>query len=248
MAVNADDYFYMNVLQMKADKIFLFFLPKLRNLLLALFVKGVFFIKDHCFITNLNRMRKNFFGKIHYKIKSYIFFLLFFISFFTINVNLMAQDTLPADSGKSPAVELIDSNYIDSQHGAEVASTDSSFKSQTDDHSVVSGGHASDDMKRGERIFMGMIPFDRKGESCVSCHNIKHVDTLNWNLLVMDIALKYANKDFAAFEQVVVTPSGKKMSEVHKDFKIESKDLQTVKSYLNNMAHEDYPHEKVNIV
>jgi len=116
------------------------------------------------------------------------------------------------------------------------------------EESVISGGHSQEDLARGERFFKGLLPFDRKYESCVSCHNINHVDTLNWNPSAMDIALKYADKDFASFEQVIMSPSGKKMSEVHKNINIESEDLMKVKSYLNNMAHEGYPHEKVNIV
>jgi hypothetical protein len=64
----------------------------------------------------------------------------------------------------------------------------------------------------------------------------------------MEIARKYADKDFASFEMAILQPSGKKMSEVHKNFGIESEDLKTVKIYLDEMAHEGYPHEKVNIL
>ena len=65
--------------------------------------------------------------------------------------------------------------------------------------SVVSEGHSHEDINRGKRFFMGLLPFESKHESCVSCHNIKQVDTLNWNPSAMAIALKYAEKDFASF-------------------------------------------------
>jgi hypothetical protein len=54
--------------------------------------------------------------------------------------------------------------------------------------------------------------------------------------------------DFASFEQVVMSPSGKKMSQVHKDFTIKEEDLRTVKSYLDDMAQEGYPEPKLNII
>jgi len=117
-----------------------------------------------------------------------------------------------------------------------------------DSKSVISDGHSHDDMKRGERFFKGLLPFEREHSSCVSCHNIKPIDTLNWNPSAMDIALKYADKDFAAFEKVLMEPSGNKMSEVHKNFNIESEDLKTVKIYLDEMAHNGLPKEKTNIL
>ena len=109
-------------------------------------------------------------------------------------------------------------------------------------------GHSHDDLKRGERFFKGLLPFKSEANSCVSCHNIVPVDTLNWNPSAMDIAQKYATLDFASFEQVVMSPTGKKMSEVHQNFPIESEDLMLVKSYLDEMAHKGYPHEKVEVM
>jgi hypothetical protein len=114
--------------------------------------------------------------------------------------------------------------------------------------SVVSNGHSKDEITRGKRFFMGLLPANIKGESCVSCHNIVPVDTLNWNPSAMEIAIKYSSKDFASFEQVVMTPPGKKMSEVHQQFEIETEDLMMVKNYLDQMASEGYPQGKVNII
>lgn len=104
--------------------------------------------------------------------------------------------------------------------------------------SVISSGHSKEDINRGKRFFMGLLPFDRKHESCVSCHNIKPVDTLNWNPSAFDIAQKYSGKDFAAFQAAVMQPSGLKMTQSHQNFNIGEDDLKTVKAYLDNMAYE----------
>ncbi|HAH24083.1 MAG TPA: hypothetical protein DCL77_10060, partial [Prolixibacteraceae bacterium] len=76
----------------------------------------------------------------------------------------------------------------------------------------------------------------RKFKACEPCHNIQHSDTLNWNPSAMDIALKYKDKDFAAFQGAVMQPNGIKMAQVHKDFEMEENDLKTVKLYLDHMA------------
>ncbi|HSO86225.1 MAG TPA: cytochrome c3 family protein, partial [Draconibacterium sp.] len=105
------------------------------------------------------------------------------------------------------------------------------------EESVISAGHSHDEINRGKRIFMGLLPFDRNYEACVSCHNIKQVDTLNWNPSATDIALKFVEKDFASFQASVMQPSGVKMTDSHKNFDIKEEDLKSVKAYLDDLAH-----------
>jgi hypothetical protein len=93
-----------------------------------------------------------------------------------------------------------------------------------------------ENLSRGERFFKGLLPVHRKFKACETCHNIQHSDTLNWNPSAMDIALKYKDKDFAAFQGAVMQPNGIKMAQVHKDFEMEENDLKTVKLYLDHMA------------
>lgn len=101
---------------------------------------------------------------------------------------------------------------------------------------MISGGHSKEEINRGKRFFMGLLPFERNHESCVSCHYLNTPDTLNWNPSAMDIALKYAGKDSASFRQVVMEPSGKVMSAAHVNFDISEEDIYTIKVYLDNLA------------
>ena len=101
---------------------------------------------------------------------------------------------------------------------------------------VASDRQAHENLQRGERFFKGLLPFDRKFESCVSCHTLHQSDTLNWNPSAMDIAVKYSGKDFSEFQSAVMQPNGKKMEASHKDFKIEDEDLKKVKLYLDELA------------
>jgi len=111
-------------------------------------------------------------------------------------------------------------------------------KAQTSDEEDESAieSHSHNDIQRGERFFKGLLPKDRKFESCVSCHILSKSDTMNWNPSAMDIAAKYAGKDFAEFQSAVMEPNGKKMEASHKDFKIEEEDLKKVKLYLDELA------------
>jgi len=117
----------------------------------------------------------------------------------------------------------------------------------SNEESVITAGHSHEEINRGQRIFMGLLPFDRKYEACVSCHIMKQVDTLNWNPSAMDVALKYADKDFASFQSAVMQPSGVKMSASHQNFNIGEEDLKSVKAYLDDLAQIGPAHVKPSI-
>jgi hypothetical protein len=104
------------------------------------------------------------------------------------------------------------------------------------EESVLPGGFSEDEIKRGQRFFMGLLPFEREHEACVSCHNLKQTDTLNWNPSAMDIALKFSGRDSAAFRNVVMQPTGNVMSASHVNFDISDQDLVYVKAYLDHLA------------
>ncbi len=99
------------------------------------------------------------------------------------------------------------------------------------------------DLQRGERFFKGLLPSDRKFQACVSCHTLSKPDTMNWNPSAIDIATKFAGKDFAEFQSAVMEPNGKMMEASHKDFKIEEVDLKKVKLYLDELAVTGPPSE-----
>lgn len=117
-------------------------------------------------------------------------------------------------------------------------SSGSSLKANSaeDESDEFTEDHSHADIQRGERFFKGFLPTNREFESCVSCHNIYKSDTLNWNPSAMDIAIKFAGKDFADFQSAVMQPTGIKMEASHKDFKIEEEDLKKVKLYLDDLA------------
>lgn len=97
-------------------------------------------------------------------------------------------------------------------------------------------GHSHEEIKRGERFFKGLLPFNFKGNSCVSCHNLVPTDSLNWNPSAMAIALKYAERDFESFQASIDQPVGNKLTEVHAGIQIEEQDFRAVKAYLDNLA------------
>lgn len=100
----------------------------------------------------------------------------------------------------------------------------------------TTNGFSNEDIKRGERFFEGLLPFNFDGNSCVSCHTMTTADTLNWNPSAMDIAVKFVDQDFSAFQATITEPVGVKITEAHAGINIAEEDLQKVKIYLDNLA------------
>jgi len=115
--------------------------------------------------------------------------------------------------------------------------------SSDDEDNPVIERQVHNDLQRGERFFKGLLPSDRKFQACVSCHILSKPDTMNWNPSAMDIATKFAGKDFAEFQSAVMEPNGKKIEASHRDFKIEEVDLKKVKLYLDELAVTGPPSE-----
>jgi len=92
------------------------------------------------------------------------------------------------------------------------------------------------DVRTGERVFEGLIPSASKTVNCASCHNVGHIDTLNWNPSAVDIAQKYANKDLATFKAAIMQPSGKIMSQIHDKLDLSDEQIHQLKGYLNELA------------
>ncbi|MBN1820658.1 MAG: cytochrome c3 family protein, partial [Prolixibacteraceae bacterium] len=129
-----------------------------------------------------------------------------------------------------------------------VTVTPSAIYAEEDQHdSVITDGHSKEDITRGQRFFMGLLPRNNEGPSCVSCHNLKLSDTLNWNPSALEIAIKYSTKSYDDFQQAVKQPVGIKMEQVHQNFQIEDEDLQKVKLYLDDLAHTGIPKQKISI-
>lgn len=171
-----------------------------------------------------------------------VFSFIFSISIFLLASTLPVEgQTLQVDSSKTADAEA-QTAQVDSSKtaAAEVKTaqvdTDSVGAEETEDEDSETESHQGEDIKRGERFFKGLLPKDRKYESCESCHILTKPDTMNWNPSAMDIASKYATKDFAEFQSAVMQPNGIKMEASHKNFQIEEEDLKKVKLYLDELV------------
>ncbi len=104
----------------------------------------------------------------------------------------------------------------------------------------AAGEHAysHDQLKRGERLFYGLIPLGEGATGCASCHNIRELDTLNWYPSAYDIAVTSLEQSMEEFTAVLLSPSGQIMSRVHQHYDLSEDDLVLIKAYLEEVKKE----------
>ncbi|MFC2081377.1 cytochrome c3 family protein, partial [Bacteroidota bacterium] len=93
-------------------------------------------------------------------------------------------------------------------------------------------------LKRGERLFYGLIPMGKDALSCAGCHNTRELDTLNWHPSAFDIAITSHEKSLGEFTSLILSPVGQKMSEVHRNYELSEDDLALIKAYLEVVREE----------
>jgi hypothetical protein len=94
----------------------------------------------------------------------------------------------------------------------------------------------AEDLIRGERLFFGLVYLENRSVKCASCHNVRESDTLNWNPDALEIAKKYQSKSASELNTVLLKPAGKKLAEVHKDFKLSPEDVIMLKAYMDRLV------------
>lgn len=95
---------------------------------------------------------------------------------------------------------------------------------------------SSEELRRGERLFNGLVYLDNKSINCAACHNTNESDTLNWNPDALEISRKYIHRTAKELSKVLLNPAGTKMKAVHNGFQLSAEDIVMLKGYMNTFA------------
>jgi len=106
--------------------------------------------------------------------------------------------------------------------------------SEEEGHEPSHEGNYSQAVKRGERLFYGLVEGKFEGPACADCHNTVEIDTFNWNPNAWEIAHKYKDKTTEEFTKAVMNPSGVTMSRVHQTFNLNEADVGLIKEFLDH--------------
>jgi hypothetical protein len=92
-------------------------------------------------------------------------------------------------------------------------------------------------IEQGKRLFYGLVATKSgKAFDCVSCHNTKIIDTLNWNPSALDIAISTSGLDSLSFAKLVLNPVTPKSAEAHEEMSLTGQEIQSIRTYLGVLA------------
>lgn len=107
-------------------------------------------------------------------------------------------------------------------------------------------GFDREDILRGERLFSGVIPFEKGTTiSCVSCHAVIATDTLNFNPSAAELAKAWQEPNGTNLYQVLNEPTSAKMAESHKGLQLSDKEIYDISAYLSDVGKKGIEWEKI---
>lgn len=89
-------------------------------------------------------------------------------------------------------------------------------------------------IKRGQRLFMGLIKFENCKAVCSNCHIIKETDSLHWYPTAFDIAKISADKGHDFFEKTLKNPTSEVMKVTHQGYSFNDEEIYFLKAYLHH--------------
>jgi hypothetical protein len=140
---------------------------------------------------------------------------------------LFSQDTLQTD------VEEV------------IAFTDSILEEAADQETEVAaampeadytrGNYSKQDLRRGERLFKGLVPFGSGQHDCASCHYSSRTDTLNWNPSAFDLAQLWQGNENYRIAEKMNNPAGMRMMNDHLGMTITPDEERQLEAYYSEI-------------
>lgn len=91
-------------------------------------------------------------------------------------------------------------------------------------------------IKRGERLFKGLIAFENSKVVCGSCHNTVTLDTINWYPSAAELAAIYKEKGSEHIFKVLTNPTTKVMKQVHENSRFSEEEIFYIRAYLSHIS------------
>ncbi len=101
---------------------------------------------------------------------------------------------------------------------------------------VFSGPYTKTELRKGERLFKGLLAFKSGLHDCASCHYTHRTDTLNWNPSAYDLATTWQEDEGYSIGDKLANPFGMRMMNDHTGMTITPEEERQLEAYFEKMA------------
>ncbi len=113
----------------------------------------------------------------------------------------------------------------------------SSFSGAVDEHvAEKEESYSRDDLRRGQRLFKGLVAFESGIHDCSSCHYPSRTDTMNWNPSAHDLAMRWLQEDDYSIREKLAMPVGQRMITDHAGMSVTEREEHLIEAYLMEVA------------
>lgn len=131
----------------------------------------------------------------------------------------VAADTLSGTSDTLSAVEEVEEFIMEE----DVVAEESSF---------ISGEYNTQQTRRGERLFNGLLPFQSGLHNCSSCHYLSPQEEINWNPSAWELARVWERNPEYDLMEVMNNPLSPRMIEDHAGMLINLEEAHLLEAYF----------------
>ncbi len=94
------------------------------------------------------------------------------------------------------------------------------------------------DLRKGERLFKGLVEFESGIHDCSSCHYTVRSDTMNWNPSAYELAKQWISEENYSLKEKLENPVGVRMINDHEGMQITEEEEHQLNAYLAKVFKE----------
>lgn len=145
-----------------------------------------------------------------------------------------ADTTQSGEAGIAPA--LTDSMAVVADSSAIIAPSGSDSSAiQLSPAEPVTGPFTKTELRKGERLFKGLLAFQSGMHNCASCHYPSRTDTLNWNPSAWDLAVLKEETENYSLREKLENPAGMRMMNDHTGMQITPEEERMLEAYFDKV-------------
>ncbi len=99
-----------------------------------------------------------------------------------------------------------------------------------------SGPYTRTELRKGERLFKGLLAFRSGMHDCASCHYTQRTDTMNWNPSAYDMAVLWNENEGYSIREKLNNPLGMRMMSDHDGMTITPEEERQLEAYFEKVV------------
>ena len=155
---------------------------------------------------------------------------IFIIAFLSLGVYANPADTLQVNHGEITE-EITDTL-------PQEAVTEEAVTEEAEELPFVRGEYTSRQIRRGERLFNGLVPFGSGQHDCASCHYTQPQQEINWNPAAWEMAVLWSENEDYSIMDIMNNPVSMRLMEDHAGMTITAEEQHQLEAYYSKLLEE----------